>query len=532
MARSYRPVIRDQEFLLPPNMADWLPEDHLVWFVMDVVEQLDTAGFHAGRRTGGVGRQGYDPDMLLALLVYAYAVGERSSRRIERLCIDHVAFRVLCGQDGPDHSTIARFRAEHTDLFADLFAQVLRLCAAAGMVKVGVVAIDGTKIAANASRGANRTPDKVRDEARRIANEILDEAEQTDTSEDRAAAVRGRDDGGLPPGFAQRSGRAANIKKALEELDRQEAEHAEADAADRARVEQFLADVEAGHTVHGSTPAGVDPVRYQQARVHRWQRILDEFTGVKGTHAADRRRDARRTIERAQAALAQAEEATRAGQVDLRGRAQRKRERLAANARGRGGLGTQVNLSDPESRLMTEGSGGGSVQGYNAQIAVTDDHLILGVHVSQDANDLHCWAPTLAQAQAHASALGLEIGTVLADAGYFTTENLTSAGPQRLIAPGKEHDVRTDVREHPADGPPPDDADPMDAMRHRLREPANAQLYKRRSATVEPVNAHLKDQTRLRRFAGRGLQTVTAELHLAAAVINLNRLHRANLAAT
>jgi len=157
MARSYRPVVRDQEFLLPPNMADWLPEDHLVWFVLDIVDRLDTRVFHAGRRIGGVGRQGYDPDMLLALLIYAYAVGERSSRRIERLCVDHVAFRVLCGQDGPDHSTIARFRAEHHEGFADLFAQVLRLCAAAGMVKVGIVSIDGTKIAANASKSANRS---------------------------------------------------------------------------------------------------------------------------------------------------------------------------------------------------------------------------------------------------------------------------------------------------------------------------------------------------------------------------------------
>ena len=157
MARSYRPVVRDQEFLLPPNMAEWLPEDHLVWFVLDVVEQLDTSRFHAARRTGGAGRQGYDPDLLLALLLYSYAVGERSSRRIERLCVDHVAFRVVCAQDVPDHTTIARFRAEHQDAFAEVFAQVLRLCANQGMVKVGTVAIDGTKIAANAARGAGRS---------------------------------------------------------------------------------------------------------------------------------------------------------------------------------------------------------------------------------------------------------------------------------------------------------------------------------------------------------------------------------------
>jgi transposase len=105
MARSYRPVIRDQGFLLPPNRADWLPEDHLVWFVLDVVEQLDTRSFHARHPQVGPGRQAFDPDMLLALLLYAYAVGERSSRRIERLCVDHVAFRILCGQHVPDDTT-------------------------------------------------------------------------------------------------------------------------------------------------------------------------------------------------------------------------------------------------------------------------------------------------------------------------------------------------------------------------------------------------------------------------------------------
>jgi transposase len=137
-------------------MADWLPDKHLVWFVLDVVAQLDTAAFHATRKTGGVGRQGYDPDMLLALMIYAYSIGERSSRRIERLCVEHVAFRILCGQDAPDHTTIARFRSTYHDAFADLFAQVLRLCADAAMVKVGVISIDGTKIAANGSMSVPR----------------------------------------------------------------------------------------------------------------------------------------------------------------------------------------------------------------------------------------------------------------------------------------------------------------------------------------------------------------------------------------
>lgn len=176
MARGYRPVDSDQQFLLAPDMSDWLDEGHLVWFVLDAVEQLDTAAFHRRRRTGGVGRAGYDPDMLLALLIYAYATGVRSSRRIEWLCADHVAYRVLCAQDAPDHCTIARFRADHDDAFVGVFAQVLRLCDRAGMVDVASIAIDGTKIAANASMSANRSQKWVREQAQRLAQAAVADA--------------------------------------------------------------------------------------------------------------------------------------------------------------------------------------------------------------------------------------------------------------------------------------------------------------------------------------------------------------------
>lgn len=528
MARSYRPVLRDQEFLLPPSMADWLGEDHLVWFVLDVVGQLDTSRFHARSRRGGVGRQGYDPDMLLGLLIYAYAVGERSSRRIERLCADHVAFRVACGSDVPDHTTIARFRAEHQDAFAEVFAQVLRLCSAAGMVRVGTIAIDGTKIAANASRGANRTADTVREEARRIAQEILDQAAGTDTAEDHAAVARGGgSDDDLPPGFESRSGRAANIKKALAELDAQDAERAAADtvaqAADAARAEEYLRRVEAGEAVMGRPPAGVDSVRVARARIARIEGLLADLAGADGHGDARRRDDLKRALGRARAALTAAEADTTAGRLDSRGGSQRARDRRAA-ARKSDGL---VNTTDPDSRLMTHGSGSGSVQGYNAQFAVTDDHFILGVHLAQDANDTDCYIPTLAAAVLQAAALGEDIDLVLADAGYFTDANLTTPGPDRLIAPGKNRDIHAAV--DPDAGPVPDDLDPAQGMRQRLKNPANATAYKRRSATVEPVFAHLKDQIGLRRFARRGLQAVTAELHLAAAAVNLNRLHRAAL---
>lgn len=507
---------------MPPNMADWLPADHLVWFLLDVVAQLDTTAFHARRKRGGAGREGYDPDMLLGLLLYAYAVGERSSRRIERLCVDHVAFRIACGDDAPDHSTIARFRAAHNEAFVEVFTQVLRLCSAAGMVKVGSIAIDGTKIAANAARGANRRPERVREEARRIAEQVIEEAAVTDAVEDHAAAARGGgNDDDLPPGFTASSGRAANIAKALAELDRQDAEHAEADAADAAEVEAFLARVEAGEVIAHRPPPGTDMVRYHQARIRRLEQILADLDGRRGPGLASKRHDAKRLLAAALKSLAQAEQEAAEGRGDRRGRSARERDQRDAAARARGGTGRVVNTTDPDSRLMHEGSGGGAIQGYNAQITASDDHYILGVFVSQDANDTNCYLPTLAEAVTQASALDQTIDLVLADAGYCTEENLTVPGPDRLIATGKHRDLP----ELDPDTVVDPDAGPIEQMRQRLADPAHRARYKRRSATVETVIAHLKDHTGLRRFARRGLHAATAELHLAATALNLTRLY-------
>ena len=174
MALGYRPVDRDQQFLLPPDMREWLPESHLVWFVIEAVEQLDTSGFHERSVLGGVGRAGFDPEMLLMLLVYGYARGVRSGRQIARLCEVDVAFRVICAQDAPQHSTISRFRAAHEDGFIGLFAQVLELAAQAGLGHFGTVAVDGFKLAGNASIDANRDEGWLREQARRMVAEALE----------------------------------------------------------------------------------------------------------------------------------------------------------------------------------------------------------------------------------------------------------------------------------------------------------------------------------------------------------------------
>jgi transposase len=159
--------------LLPPSLRDWLAEDRLAWFVLDIVDQLDLEPFYGVYRRDGWGAAAHDPRMMVALLVYAYCIGERSSRKIERRCREDVAFRVITANQVPDHATIARFRVRHEAALGDLFGQVLALCADGGMVSVGVIAVDGTKVHANASRDQNLDHEQ-------IARKILEEAAQID----------------------------------------------------------------------------------------------------------------------------------------------------------------------------------------------------------------------------------------------------------------------------------------------------------------------------------------------------------------
>jgi transposase len=156
MAYNFRAWDRDQAFLFPPDLRDWLPADHLAWFVLDVVDQLDLGPFLAAYRADGHGRVAYQPRMLLAVLLYAYCTGVRSSREVERRCREDIAFRVLAGNSTPDHVTIARFRVRQEQALTGLLVQSLTLCAAAGMVRLGLVALDGTKVEANAARAARR----------------------------------------------------------------------------------------------------------------------------------------------------------------------------------------------------------------------------------------------------------------------------------------------------------------------------------------------------------------------------------------
>jgi transposase len=231
---------------MPPSVREWLPAGHLAWYLLDVVERLDLGAFYGEYRADGSGRPAHDPGMMVALVLYAYAVGERSSRQIERRCVEDVAFRVIAANRAPDHTTISRFRKRHAEPLAELFVQVLAMCRKAGMVRVGTVAVDGTKLAANAGLSANRGYEKIREEVDRI----LAEADAVDAAEDaRFGDARGDE---LPAELADPVTRRERLERAKHEL---EAEH----AARVAEHEAMLARRAEHRKRTGKNPSGRPP---------------------------------------------------------------------------------------------------------------------------------------------------------------------------------------------------------------------------------------------------------------------------------
>jgi transposase len=523
MAKGYLPLRRSEVMLLPPDPRDWLPADHVVWFLIDVVAVLDTAALHRAR-LGGAGRAPYDPDMLLVVLLYAYAGGLRSSRKIERRCREDVAFMLASGLCYPDHATIARFRKDHDAAVEDLFVQVLRLCGRAGLGRLEHVAIDGMKIAADASAQQSRDPDGLR----RVARRLLDEAAAIDAAED---AQYGPDRGDeLPEDLRDPARRRARIAELVEQAGRDpDAKRGRGRARKAAKAGQALALLDELETEAGQEHTDTE-VAPAIARLDRAETAVARLRTQLQSAAADRaRRDADaaaqgRTLPGTRPVPVEQHAHLRTAVARLDRARQRLAQRLAAIVQASG----KRNLTDPDSRFMPV-RGGGFIVGYNAQLAVSADYLILATDLVQDTGDQAQLAPMLDRLEHAVSVLrdatanpDLSVGTALFDAGYNSNDNLTHPGPDRLIALGKRHHIAGD---HPPTSPPGDHAPPRDRMAWRLTTPAGKALYKKRGATVEPVNGHLKDPRGLRRFTRRGLTAAKAELTLAALTTNLLRLH-------
>jgi transposase len=268
VAYNFVPCDRGQQFLMPPSVDEWLPRDHLARFVVAVVETLDLSGFFARRRADGWGRAAYDPRMMVALLIYAYAMGVRSSRLVERRCVEDVAFRFIAANECPDHATVARFLKDHAPLLGDLFDQVLRLAAEVGLVRVGLVALDSTKVKANASAGANRGIDWIRAEVGRI----IGEAQAADEQDQDAPGA-----GDVPQDLVEPDSRLSRLLAAKERLeDQQRQRQTEYEALMAARQERKRR----GEPVRGRIPYPPDRERAEDQRRSKRANVTDPYSRI------------------------------------------------------------------------------------------------------------------------------------------------------------------------------------------------------------------------------------------------------------
>lgn len=469
----------------------------------------------------GVGRPAYNPDMMLGLLFYAYGMGIRSSRRIEALCGTDAAFRVISAGSSPDHGTIARFVVDHERAIEDAFVAVLRLCAAAGLVSVGVIAIDGTKIGSDAALDANKGRGAIAGELERLRAEVeamVAEAKATDVAEDAAPALFGGD--ALPGGLATRNGRLARLEEALAAIAADDAA-AVAGGADRAAKA-------AGAAVAGRRLRGRKPKDPYQALAQAEAEV--ELLGARA-EANVARRKANRAVMQARAVAegrvlpGSAIRGPRARELLEVEQAKQRVIKARAGVAAAAAAERDINLTDPESRIMKTQRGW--IQGYNAQAAVNSNQIVISTGVTQDANDVNQYLPMVAATQAALAAAGIAdpIGLVLADAGYWSVENATAPGPERLIATNKDYKQRQAARRlGTTTGPPPQDASPLQAMEHRLRTPAGTDAYAQRSHTVEPVFGNTKENRGWRRFRRRGLNAASSEWALMNLSHNLTKL--------
>jgi transposase len=499
MAQNFIACDRGQTMLMPPDLTDWVPDDHVVWSILGAVDQMDLAAFYGAYRENGQGQAAYEPSMMVALLLYSYARGNRSSRGIERGCREDVVYKLITAMRVPDHSTVAEFRRRHERAIAELFNAVLELCEEAGLVEVGIIAIDGTKIRANASRGANRTYEK-------LVADILKEAEETDRWED---GLFGRDRGDEPPEHLRtEEGRRAAFKAAKERLAKKAGRGEEPEVARIELDPEFSAAGQGRRAWHREGRKGLLRQREQDAKPiarSRSERLLETLDRLEENHQVE----------------IQANQAYEAWWA----------------ARAAGGVPGQklgmpprpftpspvpegvMNKTDHDSRMMRT-QGQPTVQGYNAQAAVTRGQIIVAAEITVESPDFGHLQPVVEAAlrELDRASVTQRPEIVLADAGYWHKEQIESVvsdGIQVLVPP--DGGLRKDIR-------PGWDKGMYAFMRRVLSSEHGHTLYKHRKSTVEPVFAQIKFNRKINRFQRRGRTAALSEWRLVAATHNLMKL--------
>ena len=446
MSTNFISADRNTIYLLPPSVQDWLPEGHLARFVVDIVSQLNLRSITD--QYGGRGSKAYHPRMLLSLLFYGYATGVFSSRKIELATYDSVAFRFIAANKHPDHDTIAAFRKRFLDELKPLFVQILIIAKEMGLLKLGKVSLDGTKVKANASKHRALSwghACKIEKQLQAEVAELMQLAQEADSSDI-------PDEMNIPEELLRRQDRLDAIDEAKEKIEQRANERYSREVEE---YEQKVADRKAKAEKSGKKPRGREP---------------------KPPTPGPRDKD-------------------------------------------------QVNLTDEESRIMP--SAKGFKQAYNAQAAVDLDTMcIISAHVTQSPNDKQEVVPTLEALDELPEQLG-KVDTLLADTGYFSGSNVKeciAAEVTPLISTGrKKHNQPLQERFSQPESLP-DNADPVEEMKHRLKTPDGRQLYAKRKSTVEPVFGIIKHVMGFRQFFLRGCEAVSGEWTLVSIAWNLKRM--------
>lgn len=430
MSKTFREWSIEQQWLLPPSVAELVPSGHVAHFIRELArEELDLREIFATYEEGR-GAPPFHPTMMTALLLYAYTQGVYGSRRIARACEERVDFMAVTAMQKPDFRTISEFRRRHLPLLRGLFKQVLRLCQKAGMVKLGHVALDGTKVQANASKRKAMSYGRMLTREVELAQEVarwFAEAAAADESED---AAHGRDRRGdeMPGWVKDKVKRMAKIREAKAAL--------EAEAAESAKTKD---------PPKGGGGGGEEPVK-PKAKAQR-------------------------------------------------------------------------NFTDPESRIMKTSDG--YIQGYNAQLVVDSGHqVIVAEHVVNVGNDAPHLPKMLAEVRANT---GRQAREMSGDNGYFSESNLRELkkrGVRGYIAPGRTKHGNT-VR---SKRKTPHKSELAREMAERVRRGGHRSRYRLRKQVVEPVNGHIKEARRFRRFSFRGLDKVRGEWSLVCTAHNLLKL--------
>jgi transposase len=511
MPQNFIESRREQGFLLPPDVRDWLPADHLAWFVIEAVAGMDLAAFYGAYRENGQGRAAYEPSVMVGLILFAFATNVRSSRAIERHCRQDVAYRVITGNLVPDHATIARFICRHERALAGLFSEVLKLCHRAGLVKSGVVSIDGTRIGGNCSPEVNLTFEQ-------ISREIVAETKARDEAEEEEFGEGCGDE--LPEELRTPEGRREFLRRARQELEREEGD-SELTEPDPESPDEVPLELEAERIV-ARTQGREGWLREgrRQLEQHRWENPVPI---------------ARSRHERLLLAAERLEV-----DLDVECRANQAYEGYRAQGRMKDGRrfggppnpyqppempDGKVNVTDPDSRPIPIGFG--FVQGFNAQAAVNEQQIVLAAEITNNSTDFSQLSPMVTATLEELERAGIDQlpEAVAADAGYWNEQHMDEVVANKhipvLVAPDKGS--RGTPRRGWTGGR-------YDWMRTVLSSEHGRQRYKKRKQTTEPTFGNTKHNKGVIRFHRRGRIKVRTEWRLLMMTENLTKVHRHQIA--